>query len=455
MSAERHSEHSNSSDIIDELFWQIRIAEKSNSILLTHSPSVPDFIHCFVLQRLGIIDTDVQIFRSNTMINKALAKECFPLQNYNLMKAERLRSTIRNSDLPEQERRKLRQLVNYAEQYRGVKNKWITARNKIAANRSQLFLHDALTAILATNIDNSTSAQFDQILGFLTRLMLKPPENFLEPISFPLEVPIIKQDKDNEWTDAANVSFDAENILRVGYMNTIVIGGSPNSGKSTFTGSLVLALKDAIAQCETDGILPINKFNIDYCDMDKSSPTLEYLFKGEKPPKERFTPWSSEMISAAIEEYHDKLYGNNIVVVDLPGGIPDAITRALTERMGVDSLSIHIDRLTYAEATEWTEYMSEPGRPSYAVAIHTRMNEPDKKPGIRYFDSYSRFDKKNFIQARLCDLDRVLVPNDPVVKFIAHMLLFDFLPNLSDPEEELRYQVRESLNAKRKKKKNK
>ena len=68
--------------------------------------------------------------------------------------------------------------------------------------------------------------------------------------------------------------------------------------------------------------------------------------------------------------------------------------------------------------------------PTPVAAIHTRFKEIGRASGLRSFESQSseRQDRHDFIRGRIVDLDRTLKDDDIMIQFIAHALLFDFLP---------------------------
>jgi MinD-like ATPase involved in chromosome partitioning or flagellar assembly len=95
----------------------------------------------------------------------------------------------------------------------------------------------------------------------------------------------------------------------------LIVGGPPNSGKSTFSESLVRALQDQGVSAEA-------------VDLDPWSPTLSFI-KGEISRNERDrlkrSKISAEDIGDAIARLSRASRDHDFVVGDAPGGISDEI----------------------------------------------------------------------------------------------------------------------------------
>lgn len=259
------------------------------------------------------------------------------------------------------------------------------------------------------------------------------PESLVNAVTpIKLVVPYIRASPGKKETIKDVVlNFYPERIRRLLSMKLVIlVGGSPNSGKSTLSASLWLAIQAKIQECEQCGILTPGQLMTDICDLDLVSPTSGFIVKGEAPPiRPVKTEWTPELAVKAVEQLEEKTSTNHLLVVDLPGGTPDHITASIFGASKQINLSIMVDNFSRVSAKHWRNFLLDSSQTQYLVAVHSRLKESGHHSGIRRWNSYSRGDSRNFLVGQIADLSRKPNPNDPLIQFIANWLLFDYLPN--------------------------
>lgn len=263
-----------------------------------------------------------------------------------------------------------------------------------------------------------------------------------------VHTPILKNPGDKEdVVEYKDFAFDLSRLRLIpGTSWQVVIGGSPNSGKSTFTASLCRAMNNVVLEAKQRGVLGVECVNVGLCDLDLVSPTSKYLLWGKKP--ERFTvkeTWTDKLAHLAAAKLRTTRRDANVVVADLPG-VPDELSQIIAE--GAD-FSIILDRDFKDSIVEWMQNVMSLHSPAKAprliAMLHTRLGEAQRVSGLRQFNSRLRGKKEDLTTGRVVDLKRELVPEDPVIKFIAYYLLCDVIPGARMSNLDYRHKLYKAL----------
>lgn len=436
-----------------ELAERLRTNE-FKSVVITDQPSIPQVLAGFILTQIGIAPYEQEIPAPMSSVIEGYwapsenLRGHIPLFKQEYSNPTLLTELISTSNLDSEIKRRLSRLTHLISYYRQHSDhEWTKADSEILNSRQFPWrdFHRTLTFYLLLYADDPIQA-YDECLEFLKKLLYSPKmelprlprikPNILPipdrtpPAPIELEIPIIKSQYDEpDKIEYTRVRFDQS---RVRYLHGrhlgIIVGGSPNSGKSTFTASLALAMGHLVNKCVDAGLLKDEDLGVGICDLDMSAPTSVYIAEGEQPPRdgeivwdEFLAFWASGLFGLAKKEY-------NIVIADLPGGTPDLITHIISARA---NYSISVERNFGKQGEPWKKFLNELNfspKP-HIVHIHTRFNEPGRVSCVREYESLSLGNKRNFLQARAVNLNRQLKFDDPVVNFTAHVLLFDYLPS--------------------------
>lgn len=135
----------------------------------------------------------------------------------------------------------------------------------------------------------------------------------------------------------------------------IVVGGPPNSGKSTLSESLARALRslgvDAYAE-----------------DLDLASPTLEFI-KGVKGWEQRRgykREWTPELAEKAAAMFVEASTKHAVVIGDAPGKITDE-SRTIAEKADYAIILCRDDSVE--DGSDWRKFFEGLGIPVICVAV--------------------------------------------------------------------------------------
>lgn len=331
-------------------------------------------------------------------------------------------------------RARLRWLAQHSENYRAFADSdWLKATTKLVNRRNlaSRSLHDQLALLIFSYRDDPVKAYHEAQLALEQSAFLSDKD--FDPLpSITLPVPFIKP-RDSLTADRveySNFAFDKRRLpLLIGNQFTIVVGGSPNSGKSTFTASLGLAMQHIVTEAVRDGVLGPGDIKIGLCDLDLASPTLEYILGGMEVPRGKKRQWNASLLQKALEDLRLMQASNTIVIGDLPGGAPPHGTPnyVTLELAKAANFSIQVDRTYPEESQPWHQFLLGAHLPHRIIRTHSRMEERRVSGALEY-KSRARDGKKEFIKGQIVDLKRAPRPKDPFVELAAHALLFDFLP---------------------------
>lgn len=436
-------------------------------VAIDHKPGVPTILAGAILEAAGVTDSNREpVIRADKRSSSRLEGEVIPLYGPNILNPTLLREFVTTISSP---RGGYWGLCRLLEQYRSCRqedNWWQIGR---AINKPQFpfCLHEIVSLSLLRDWGDprtaykkgvkmihelsqlSKSDLVDVIESQRNRLYEEISLDDVEPVdsidglrTITVKAPFFKSEVgEPDVIETGYQQFYKGRIrLLVGSHIPIVIGGSPNSGKSTFTASLTIAMKRLAYDCYQEGITD-SELKIDVAELDVVSPTVAGIYTKSKRPVRKKYPMTEEGVNQAVALFTTKTSENNVVLGDLPGGTPDRFTRMLA-RPG--QFSIIVDRHYGEELKPWRNVFAELDLPPTLAYIRTCLNEPDRHSGIRIFRSRSQHTKHKDIglRGRVVNLDgEHPKPNDEVVNFLAHVLLFDYLPQLVLD----RYKYKESL----------
>lgn len=408
------------------------LADRSyNDIAILDQLSPPQAIAGFILTCLGYINPSARlIVRQDNRLNDWLKDHSLPLFDNNLTNPSLLTYLIdQNMIFGNPLKDRLKYLAIHAGRYRQFPDNFWWRFGEIAqdskvANRS-LFNHFRYL-LISHGSDSATAYQATQ--EFLHQLINQPTTNLHNLAPIKLVTPVLKsQGTEPDRIEYTDLIFDRSRaLLLTNRQFLFAIGGSPHSGKSTLAASLYTQSAKILAECVNDGILPKDTIVPGWADLDMATPTMKYLIAGKMRRANDTRPWNRELVVKTLNHLElVQKQGHQVIFCDLPGGVPDYITQALARQANYSAL---VDRSFGVKNEPWEEFLLGPDLPGYVIGVHTRYKEKARNSGLRSFTSTNRGDKHNFLRGRVVDLDREIKLDDPFIQTIAHVLLFDFLP---------------------------
>lgn len=404
-------------------------------ILISNLRSVPEVLAGFILQKVGVVrsldDLKYPLVWNTRVISPALKQTGLLLFNDNIQNPSLLTHLIKEAQLDVYTRARLLELAKMAMHYRRFENsRWQDARDHIQkfGDPSQLNLHDFISIAMDANSADPARA-FIEGVNALERFFDRTNMRISNITPVNVDVPVIKEQRpDEDEIDQAVFSFDRIRIL---YLTNarfkIVVGGSPNSGKSTFASSLVLAMRKIIEQCVKDGIIEDGSVKVGFNDLDRASRTGDYVLKGLTPPNDTRKQWDWQMGDKARALFEEAGRAHNVTIGDLPGGQPDNLTQFLAS--GAD-FSIIVNKVEGSEMKDWQQFFTSLSRQANLVRVNTlQFFDRGHPSGLRSYNSIHRGSKENLLWGRVVGLDRKLYPDDEFISLTAHALLFDYLPS--------------------------
>ncbi len=248
--------------------------------------------------------------------------------------------------------------------------------------------------------------------------------------------PILKKDQEGKTSKTAGQEIIGnttkilfENEVRFLEYNVIIIGvvGPANSGKSTFIASLYIEVNNILNSLATRNF-PFLKAEI--IDLDKSSPTLDFIFSKEIKRKcLHKKQWSFDVACQCYKEVKERIKykKSNIFFLDLPGGKIDDVSLVLS---GFCDGVIVVSRDWTSVTDEWRPLLKCAG--TYEIA-HFRSRTLDEigPIGIPYTSIITTYKPRDLVSGRFVGLNRELSSyHDPIIRDIATILLFDLFPEI-------------------------
>lgn len=450
---------------------RILSGEKFSTVLIPDKPSVPDILTGFILTKTGVVikRSDYPqmgpnvVARADRRLSVGLKTESIPLYDPKVQSPNFLQRVISESDLDGHIKKRLKRLALHAELYRRYRpSEWWRVGIDLPDDNIANSFHRHLALQLLLVADEPVRA-YNQCIKSLNEFLSEErvtlfvfkqeydvsltPTDQLNIPTFPITttVPVFKNTIDElDRIENVQFGFDLGNLalLRSTHLG-LVVGGSKHSGKSTFAFSLNQAIREVVNLGVAAGVLDEQEVKIEACDLDGSAPTLKYIALGIKPPIERKKPWDLPILLETRRQFVDALRRNNVTIGDLPGGKPDEFTELLVY---LARYSIVIDK-DYEESMKfWQDYFLGPDFPTPLVGAHSRINQPDRKSGIRSYNSNATGKlARSFLGGRVVNLDLVPQPDDPFISFTAKVLLLDYLPQAIRARNEYKRNLRRSL----------
>lgn len=172
----------------------------------------------------------------------------------------------------------------------------------------------------------------------------------------------------------------------------IIIGGPPNSGKSTFAESLARSLRqigvDAYAE-----------------DLDLASPTLEFI-RGAQGWEQRVgskKEWTPELANEAAAKFERASKGHAVVIGDAPGKIT-AESEKIAKRANYALILCRDDRRK--EIRDWHCFFKRTGVPVIGILI----SKPTGTGNVK---------KKDIIKGTVIGLNRKPVTDEVILSLAA------------------------------------
>ncbi len=403
--------------------------------------SVPEIITAFILHRLGYIYSPHDLLpsvRTSGKVTPAMQEKGIPLFDTAVQNPAFLRYLVDTHEggLSPVQYQGLNRLAIHMDSYRQVPpDRWWDASPSIenvrrSANRS---LHNFLSSVVQSNFLDPLLA-FSSGFSALERLFSPDRKKIdfaeLKPITG--TVPVIKgvTVDDEDIVDIMPYEFDRTRaVFLADKHSSIVIGGSPNSGKSTFSVSLYQAMAELIGECERDGIFGADQIKIGLCDLDLASPTSGTMLNEGVYRRTDKRPWTVPLAHTAVNMLDRMESVNNIVIGDLPGQV-DSVVDQLTRKARFSAI---VNSATKEGAWDyWKDFLDVLDRHDTCIGVRTHLDPTgeNKFSGlIAYSSSYTRpDDRSNFLHGQVVNLTREPRPNDPFIRFAAMALLFDYLP---------------------------
>lgn len=445
---------------------RILSGDRFSTVLISSKLSIPEVITGYILTKTGVIverpdhpklGPDVAA-RIDRRLAIGLKTSGIPLYDQSIQNPQFLQNLILESDLDNYTQIRLRRLVLHSEFYRRYRpSEWWRVGLDLQDGRvANLSFHRYLAERLLIMADNPRYA-YDDCIRWLDRLLpkdrgdlaifkqeyaaevllraiygeqLKPPnpldiENFTITSTTPIFKNLVGEPDQIEYKQ---FEFNLGNLalLKQAHLG-LVVGGSPNSGKSTLSASLYEAMKDLIHLGIASRVVEASEVNVGICDLDSAAPTIKFITRGRIPSKQRGTPWGISSLLQTHRDFSITIGRCNVTIGDLPGGKPDDITELLVHPA---QFSIVIDKDYQESMKMWQDYFLGVNYPTPLVGIHSRFHDPEREmSGIRSYESVvAKRSAKNFLSGRVVDFDRVVQQDNPFVDFAAKVLLLDFLP---------------------------
>lgn len=171
----------------------------------------------------------------------------------------------------------------------------------------------------------------------------------------------------------------------------IIVGGPPNSGKSTFSERLVRALQDQGVDAET-------------IDLDIWSPTLDFI-KGDITMDERNRQKRQDVTEkdakAAAKRFRDFSKKHDVIIGDAPGGISE-LSKIIVNK-GTHGIIVCRDDKT-DEIESWKQFFEENDVELVAIVYTSMEGEED-------------ISQNELIEAKLVNLNREAIITPAIIAF--------------------------------------
>lgn len=439
------------------------------AVQISEFVGIPQVIAGFIFEKLGLLGYEYQpVVTRKTRVPDELKGKNISLLDKDEVNPVKLYSQVAQSNLDAPTKIFLKRLIIHTEHYRELadKNWWQAGVNLPEGKVNHKGLFQYLACTLAKNLDLPTVA-YQEAIGALEELLQagdsrfttapeiaeaeisyvdlysEPPRlSVVENVSWSVTVPMLKSKYDElDVTESAQFDFNLANLKLLKDQHfAIVVGGSRHSGKSTLSVSLALACRQLVEQASQKGVISRKDVRIGLYDLDIFAPTARYIAKGQSAVGgQDIDPFQERSRAAVSFSRARSLF--NLVIGDLPGKISD-----FTEFLARPAdFSIVVEGNWHDSAKDWQKFLSGVNLPTHIAGVHTRYHEPGRVNGVRFYKSHKRQESEDFLQARAVDLDLVPQPDNVVIKFLAEVLLLDYLPRTVSERDIYRYNINQAL----------
>lgn len=330
----------------------------------------------------------------------------------------------------------LKRWLNYCQagdnQKGKVLQKWLTELTIVSLNDPKAILNTAARSFvgwLKGGIDpNSTTLAFPHIPAAPVSTLSLPPDTKV------VTIPIFKENEESEEkgdhkpqtviATTREVELHEGKAWHLCNMNIgIVVGGPPNSGKSTLTMSLTAEVQNIIKSLKTRGGWEGFNLSADSKDLDLATQTVAAIKSGEgkdsEAHKARKQPWTSKLALEAFDYFRVEKGICNIIFADLPGKYTD-----ITELLSAQADAAIFVTSNWAEKVTWSGGFGSLGIPIVCEA-RSHLAEAGLYSVITTYNP-----KDTIIAGRVVGLERVTHSWDRFVSWLAEFLLFELLPKL-------------------------
>lgn len=245
-----------------------------------------------------------------------------------------------------------------------------------------------------------------------------------------LPVMMSSQPGEKVITSVKEYSLCEGNVMRLrGRRLGIVVGGPSGSGKSTLVVSLAHELKTVIESLKTRRGWEGFSLRTNIQTLDRGTPTLDAIQKGDGQNRANLEkvkkPWTWSLAIEAAQDFRRVKDRCDILISDLPGGVPDAVTQITASHADIAILVTN----QWDHMPMWQTFCRDMGL--RVVAQVRSRSLDDGLPSIA-----TRYHAGRMLSGRVVDLDRVNRSWDRFVSWLAEFLLFDILPSFVSKREE-------------------
>lgn len=220
---------------------------------------------------------------------------------------------------------------------------------------------------------------------------------------------------------------------------SLAIVGPANSGKSTLTASLVVAVNKLINEARSHVDLTDLRLGCDFMDLDRQRPDVAEILSGSGSSERSKTHWTPALAMATAKEFIGRQ--GNIIIGDAPGGSPDKITEIVVGPADLTILLIlaENDESWEKQRQQWQAGLRQIGQTPVVLLRSRKPGETSPITGERLESTTTSFRwaegeffKPHYwisrVGGRVVGLARKVREDDYCISTLAKILLFDLLP---------------------------
>ena len=314
-----------------------------------------------------------------------------------------------------------------------IHSRMMAALTKLTTDASRRTLHDTHDLILwSWRNEYSTKAIESFVIG-LEKLEGKPLFISYPPDQHILSLPRLKKEggisiqTDGDILGSFEVPLPEGRIFDlVNRHICVVIGGPPNSGKSTLAVSLVAEMQNCIRSLKTRASFSGLQLSVGLANLDLGTPTAQAISE-QKPAWDKKSlqalkrPWTMELGEEGQGELLRSRAKHNIVIGDLPG-TTNLHTRLLA---GSADACILISNDWGILKSEWQPFMASMGLPCLSRILGRQLTDG-------FSSLVTNWRPGESLNGRIVGLNRSHKSWDVFIQWLTLFLLFDILPTQFD-----------------------